>query len=69
MEPVEELTIDVDNQYVGDVKSEIGRRRGMLLHLKLKKLSIQLDWYLNLTTKGILGLRGALLTLSKGTAY
>ncbi|MCL5025611.1 MAG: GTP-binding protein, partial [Chloroflexi bacterium] len=30
-EPLEELTIDVDSQYVGAVNSEIGRRKGMLL--------------------------------------
>lgn len=32
MEPLEELTIDVDNEYVGSVKSEVGKRRGILVN-------------------------------------
>jgi len=67
MEPVEELTIDVDNQYVGDVKSEIGRRRGVLIE-QTEETQNSTRLIFELTTKGILGLRGALLTISKGTA-
>lgn len=67
MEPVEELTIDVDNEYLGDVKSEIGRRRGVLM-LQTEETQHSTRLVFELTTKGILGLRGALLTISKGTA-
>lgn len=67
VEPIEELTVDVDADYVGAVKSEVGRRRGVLLNQedvtsKVTRLTFEI------TTRGILGLRGALLTLSKGTA-
>ncbi|MBU0649846.1 translational GTPase TypA, partial [Patescibacteria group bacterium] len=67
MEPVEQLTIDVDNMYLGAIKSELGRRRAILIMQEdlttgLTRLVFEI------TTRGILGLRGILLTLSKGTA-
>jgi GTP-binding protein len=66
-EPVEELTVDVDVQYVGAVKSEIGKRRGILINQEdISSGTTRLVF--EITTRGILGLRGALLTLSKGTA-
>ena len=67
VEPIEELTIDVDNLYVGAIKSEVGRRRGMLINQEdISTESTRLVF--EITTRGILGLRGALLTLSKGTS-
>jgi GTP-binding protein len=67
MEPVEELTVDVDKEYVGAVKSEVGRRRGMLI--TQEEVSSETDRLVfEIATRGILGLRGALLTLTKGTA-
>ncbi len=67
MEPVEELTIDVDNSYVGTVKSEIGKRRGQLINQEdLTSESTRLTF--EVTTRGLLGLRGVLLTLTRGTA-
>lgn len=66
-EPIEELTVDVSNDYVGPIKSEIGRRRGVLMaQEELTSASTRLIF--EITTRGILGLRGTLLTLSKGTA-
>jgi GTP-binding protein len=67
MEPIEELTIDVGNTYVGAVKSEIGQRRGALLSQEeLTSETTRLIY--EISTRGILGLRSTLLTLSKGTA-
>ncbi len=67
VEPVEELTVDVDNDYVGAIKSEIGRRRGIIISQEeLTSQSTRLIF--EITTRGILGLRGTLMTLSKGTA-
>lgn len=67
MEPVEELTVDVDSDYVGAVNSEIGRRKGLLLSQRengdgTTRLVFQI------TTRGLLGLRNQLLTLTRGTA-
>ncbi|MBU1133257.1 GTP-binding protein, partial [Patescibacteria group bacterium] len=66
MEPIEELTVDVDTEYVGTVKSEVGKRRGDLLnqeqiHENYTRLTFEI------TTRGILGLKGMLMTLTKGT--
>ncbi|MBI2414565.1 translational GTPase TypA [candidate division WWE3 bacterium] len=67
MEPVEELTIDVDNTYLGAIKSELGKRRGLLVAQEdLTTQSTRLVY--NIATRGVLGLRGVLLTTSKGTA-
>ncbi len=66
-EPVEQLTIDVDNAHLGPVKSELGKRRAVLtLQEDLTSGTTRLVF--ELTTRAILGLRGVLLTLSKGTA-
>lgn len=66
-EPIEELTIDVATEAVGSVTGEVGRRKGNLI--------IQNDnpdgtsrLVFEISTRGILGLRNTLLTLSKGTA-
>jgi GTP-binding protein len=67
MEPIEELTVDVDNKFVGGVKSEVGQRHGVLL-LQEELTSETTRLLFEISTNGILGLRSALLTLSKGTA-
>lgn len=66
-EPIEELTIDVSTEFVGAVTGEVSRRKGNLM--------IQNDnpdgtsrLVFEISTRGILGLRNTLLTLSKGTA-
>ena len=66
-EPVEELTIDVDSEYVGAVTGEIGRRRGILLS-QLEGADGTTRLVFEISTRGLLGLRNSLLTLSRGTA-
>jgi GTP-binding protein len=67
LEPIEELSVDVINDYIGAVKSELGRRRGVLLAQEdLTQTATRLVF--EVSTRGILGLRGVLLTLTKGTA-
>lgn len=66
-EPVEELTIDVDTSFVGAVTSEVGRRKGILLTQdETNDHSSRLTF--EITTRGLLGLRNQLLTISRGTA-
>lgn len=67
MEPVEEVTVDVETGYVGAIKSEVGKRRGVSLSQEEITLSSS-RLVFEVTTRGILGLRGVLLTISKGTA-
>lgn len=67
MEPVEELTIDVATDKVGAVAGEIGRRKGVLLGQTENEDGTTRLTY-EITTRGILGLRTQLLTISRGTA-
>lgn len=67
MEPIEELTVDVDNEYVSAVKNEVGKRKGILVNQEeLTTESTRMVF--EISTRGILGIRGTLLTLTKGTA-
>jgi len=67
MEPIERLIVDVGSEYIGAVKSEVGQRKGLLLnqeriHDSYTRLTFEI------TSRGILGLKGSLMTLTKGTA-
>lgn len=66
-EPFEELTIDVATDKVGKVTSEVQKRHGILQSHDTntdgtKRLTFEIS------TRGLLGLRNQLLTLSQGTA-
>ncbi len=67
MEPIEELTVDIDSEYVGALKSEIGQRRGILISQE-ELTSETARLIFEIATAGLLGLRTTLLTISKGTA-
>ena len=66
-EPMEELTIDVGAEYAGAVISEVGRRKGNLLHQE-ENADNTARLIFDISTRGILGLRSRLLNLSRGTA-
>ena len=67
MEPVEELTVDVASAHAGTVMSEVGRRKGVLI-AQAENADGSVRLVFEITTRGILGLRNELLTLSRGTA-
>jgi GTP-binding protein len=67
VEPFEELTVDVPPEYVGAVTGEIGRRKG-ILHAQEDSTDGTVRLTFEITTRGMLGLRTQLLTLSRGTA-
>ena len=67
MEPVEEMTVDVATEYVGGVTGEVGRRKGSLLQ-QIESGDGTTRLIFEISTRGILGLRNQLLTLSRGTA-
>ncbi len=66
-EPVEELTVNVGTDYVGAVNGEVGRRKGVL-HSQEEQSDGTTRLVFEITTRGLLGLRNHLLTLSRGTA-
>lgn len=67
MEPLEELTVDVANDSVGAVTSEVGRRKGVLLS-QVENGDGTTRLLFEISTRGLLGLRNQILTLSRGTA-
>ncbi len=66
-EPMEELTIDVATEHVGAVTAEVGRRKGVLMSQE-ENTDGTTRLIFEISTRGILGLRNQLLTLSRGTA-
>ncbi len=67
MEPVEELIVDVPDDFVGQITEEIGKRKGTMKNMETDgKGSTRLEYII--TSKGMIGLRSILLTRTKGTA-
>src|SRR2546425_384220 len=66
LEPYEELTIEVPVEFQGPVIEEVGLRRGELRHMRLTiHGDLQLEYHI--PTRGVIGLKNALLTKTKGT--
>lgn len=66
-EPVEELTIEVDTEFVGAVSQELGIRKAELKSQELTT-SGSTRFVYEITTAALIGLRNNLLTATKGTA-
>ncbi|MBP9826879.1 translational GTPase TypA [Candidatus Saccharibacteria bacterium] len=66
LEPVEELMIEVPDDYTGAITSELGQRRATLIGMEpTSKGATELVF--QLPTRALLGLRNILLTATKGT--
>ena len=67
MEPVEDLIIDVPNEFQGIVTRELGKRRGNMTNMNAdEKGNTRFEY--KIPSKNLLGLRNVLLTATKGTA-
>lgn len=66
VEPTEELVIEVPDEHIGTVQMELGKRRAVLRQNFASNKGIVKLVY-DLPTRALLGLRGALLTKTKGT--
>jgi GTP-binding protein len=66
-EPVEELTVDVHEEYANSAIREVNYRKGVL-HSQNQNYDNSIRLVFEIPTRGTLGLRNALLTASKGTA-
>ena len=66
MEPVEDLTIEVDSEFVGAVSQEMGVRKAELKSQELTSTGSTRFEY-EITTAALIGLRNNLLTATKGT--
>lgn len=67
MEPIEELIVEVPEEFTGAVSSELGRRRANLTHMVPTTKGVTQMTY-RIPTRALLGLRNILLTETKGTA-
>jgi GTP-binding protein len=65
-EPVEYVVVDVREEYAGAVIEAIGKRKGQMSNMLNVGDSRRLEY--TMPTRAIFGLRGELLTLSRGTA-
>ena len=66
-EPVEEVTIDVDDEHAGAVVQKLSERRGDLLEMRPSGGGRQRLVFL-MPTRGLIGYHGELLTDTRGTA-
>ena len=65
-EPVEEVTVDVPEEFVGAVTTEFGKRKAQMIDMIIHGNSYtRLVW--KMPTRAFLGLRAILMTATKGT--
>ena len=65
-EPIEQLTVLVPEEFQSRVIDYVSRRKGELMHLETKNDRIHLDFMI--PSRGIIGLRGQILTATEGEA-
>jgi len=65
-EPYEEVTIDVDKKYIGELTEEFGKRKGQLLDMASSGNSVRLKY--RISDNNLLGIRSILMTKTRGTA-
>jgi GTP-binding protein len=66
MEPVEFVVVDVQEEYSGPVIETLGKRKAIMSNMVTVGDTRRLEY--TMPTRAIFGLRGELLTLSRGTA-
>jgi GTP-binding protein len=64
LEPFEELTVDVDEKYMGRVIENLGGRKGILLEMQQENGMARLKY--KIPTRGLLGFRSEFLTETRG---
>ncbi|MGD9579297.1 MAG: hypothetical protein AB7Y74_13740 [Syntrophorhabdus sp.] len=64
LEPFEELTIDVDEKYMGRVIENLGGRKGILVEMNQDNGMARLKY--KIPTRGLLGFRSEFLTETRG---
>jgi GTP-binding protein len=64
-EPFEEMTIEIDNSYVGIITEELGKRRAELLDTHTNERGITKMVY-KVSSRNLLGFRGDIMTRTRG---
>lgn len=65
LEPFEEITIEIDNAFIGVITEELGRRRAELLDTKTDERGMTKMVY-KVSSRNLLGFRGDILTKTRG---
>jgi GTP-binding protein len=65
-EPVETITVDVPQEYSGTVIDEMNKRKGEMKDMALEGVQVRLVY--DVPSRGLIGLRSKLLSVSKGYA-
>ncbi|MCO5571588.1 hypothetical protein L7F22_025333 [Adiantum nelumboides] len=68
LEPYEVAIVEVPEEYVGAVVDMLGKRRGQMLDMQTVGSESTTTVKYRMPTRGLLGLRNAMLTASRGTA-
>lgn len=66
-EPFEEVTIDVNNEFIGSITEELGMRKGEMINM-VPITDISTRFTYKISSRNLLGIRNSLLTKTKGTA-
>jgi len=66
-EPYEELTVDIDQEYMGVVTEELGKRKGQMLDMVTNPQNNQTRLIYKISDHNLLGMRSILLTKTRGT--
>ena len=64
-EPFEEITIEIDNAYVGVISEELGRRRSVMLDTHTNERGVTKMVY-KVSSRNLLGFRGDIMTKTRG---
>jgi GTP-binding protein len=64
-EPVEHVTIEVQEAFLGAVAEALGRRRGEMIEIAYGKGGVRVDY--KMPTRGLIGFRNTFLTITGGT--
>jgi GTP-binding protein len=65
-EPFEEVTIDCDKKFMGELTEEFGKRKGEMLDMVTNGNNIRLKY--KISDNNLLGIRSILMTKTRGTA-
>lgn len=64
-EPYEEVTIEIDEEFIGSVTEELGKRKASLTDMKNEDGKAKIIY--KISSRNLLGLRNSLLTKTRGT--
>ncbi len=65
MEPIEQVVIDVPEEYVGSVIEALGMRKGQMVNMNTHNANSQIEYHV--PSRGMIGFRGEFLTMTRGT--